>query len=111
MDLPARDLVLANLPRGRDAAVSIGALAERLKLARRTVEQSCQSIAADGIWPLVAGNEGVWIATSSVEVDAYLASLRHRALEILRRYAAVKEAGRRMEGTQQLPLFKEGEAA
>jgi DNA-binding transcriptional ArsR family regulator len=99
-DLPQADLLLVNLGRGRDHAESIGSLAERLRMPHRATERALQAIADAGVHPLVADGSGVYLATSEAELTAYLGSLRHRALEIFRRYRGVKRARSAMRAAQ-----------
>jgi biotin operon repressor len=63
-DMQARDLVHVALGSGRDNAEPIGALAERLKLTRRQVEQAVQALRVDGV-PVASGAEGIWLGDSA----------------------------------------------
>jgi biotin operon repressor len=109
-DLAARDLVHVALGAGRDNAEPIGALAERLKLTRRQVEQAVQVLRVDGI-PVASGSEGIWLTNDPVELAATLRYLRGRIESQNRTAWAVRSTLRRMQAGRihQLPLF--GDAA
>lgn len=102
MDLSAADLVYAHLPRGKDAALSIGALAEKMKRPRREVEQAVQALRVSG-FAVASGSEGVWIG-SAKDMRATAAMLIHRIGIQRKTLDAVEATARRLEGTQQLPL-------
>ena len=93
--LPAT-AVLSAIGRGADAAVPLSAIAERLGMGRRQTERALQALVDAGEYPIVAGARGYWLADSPDELTAYMATLRHRALEIFRRYRGVGRARDRM---------------
>lgn len=105
----ATQAVLARLGRGADQARSLAAIAEQLNAPRREVEQAVQSLRVSG-FAVCSGSEGVWIGDSA-DIAATLHSLRGRMVSQYQTYLALRKTLRRMEVTQQLPLFKEGEAA
>lgn len=74
------DVVCVALPRGRRNAITIGALARRLGIPKREVEEALQAIAARGQQPLCAATSkpaGVWLGTEA-EVRAYVRQLAAR---------------------------------
>lgn len=87
-----------NIPRGRDAAITYGDLAERLNIHRRMVEKAVRQMRLDGI-PVITGNDGAWVATSPQEAREQAERLRARAIHImepaavLERWADEQESG------------------
>ena len=89
---------------GADRAESIGALAERLNLSRRQVEQALQSLAASGSYPVIAGPRGVYLASSPDEVDAYASALRARLTHQAHRIRGLRRCARAMRTIEQPTL-------
>lgn len=105
----AAQAVLARLGWGRDNAYTIGSLSEAMGWPRRAVEQAITDLRLQGK-AVASGSEGVWIGTAE-DMQATAAMLTHRLSIQRKTLDAVEATAHRMEGTQQLPLFKEGEAA
>lgn len=105
----ATQAVLARLGRGADQARSLSAIAEQLNAPRREVEQAVQSLRVSG-FAVCSGSTGVWLGDRA-DLDSTIASLQRRLAQQYVTLRALRATARRMAGTQQLPLFKEGEAA
>jgi predicted DNA-binding transcriptional regulator YafY len=84
---------------GRDAAQSIGDIAERLNLSRRRVERDLESLVLSGV-PVVACERGVYIAQTAQEVRAYADSLRGRIGAVQARISSLERAAAAMEAYQ-----------
>lgn len=69
------------IPRGRDNAVTIGALAEANGITRREVEAFIQQARLDGS-PIVSGSDGVWLGTDQ-EALAWCERQRSRAVHLM----------------------------
>ena len=78
-----------NLPRGRDSAITYGALAERLGIPRRSIEKAVRQMRLDGI-PVITGNDGAWVAESPQEAREQAGRLRSRAIHIMEPAAALE---------------------
>jgi hypothetical protein len=79
------------IPRGRDAAQSIGALAEASGQSRRAVERKLEEYVLSGV-PIIACERGVYISDSADEIDAYADSLEDRIRSQLQRIRALRKA-------------------
>jgi 16S rRNA U1498 N3-methylase RsmE len=95
---------------GRDKAVSIGALAERHNVPRRSVEAAVEASRREG-YPICTGPEGCWLATSVQELRQQREALRNRARTILRNSMGLRRAIAAMEQVDQVPLPWAEEAA
>ena len=78
-----------NLPRGRERAVAISALAESYGLSRRRVERDLEELVLSGV-PVIACSEGVYVADSVEEVERYADQLEARIGSQLRRIRALR---------------------
>ena len=96
-----------NLPRGRDAAVSISTLAERHGLSRRTVEKELERLVKAGT-PIIACANGVFLAQAPQEARQYASSLKGRVVAVQARISALERWADGVE-VEQTTLF--GEAA
>ena len=76
------------LNRGRDAAESIGSIAERTGQSRRTVERELERMAQS--LPIVACERGVYLAETPQEARAYAQSLRGRIVAVQARVTALE---------------------
>jgi biotin operon repressor len=94
----AQAIVHMALGAGRDNAEPIGALAERLQLTRREVEQAVQTLRLDGI-PVASGNEGVWIGDAA-DMAATALILRGRLITQYRTLRAVRATTARLKAYQ-----------
>jgi hypothetical protein len=92
------------IPKGRDAAQSIGALAEASGQSRRAVERKLEEYVLSGV-PIIACERGVYIAESAVEVRAYVESLRGRIRAVQGRISALEAAAERMGPARQETLW------
>jgi predicted TIM-barrel enzyme len=79
------------IPRGRDAAQSIGALAEASGQSDRAVERKVLAMVLDGT-PIVACENGIYVSDSADEIDAYADSLEDRIRSQLQRIRALRKA-------------------
>ena len=77
------------LGRGRDAARSIGDIAEERDVPRRQVERELEEAVRMGL-PVVACERGVYLATSPSEARAYAQSLRGRIVAVQARISALE---------------------
>lgn len=104
-DDTARQLVLAQLGWGRDNALPLSAIAERLGWSRRAVEQAVQALRIDGK-AVASGSEGVWLGDAA-DMAATYAYLRGRIVSQSVTAWAVRSTLRRMRAAevQQLPMF------
>lgn len=100
-DLPAADLVYVSLHVGRDAAVTLSDIAERLNLSRRAVEAAVEALRRGGT-PVCSGSEGIWLTDSPDELIDQYRRLRRRALTQLRNLRAMQRTAARMRGFEQL---------
>jgi biotin operon repressor len=97
-DLQVRDLVHIALPRGRDNAVSMSEMAEKLSLGRRQVELAIQALRLDGI-PVASGSDGVWIGdVNDMAATAHI--LRGRLISQYRTLRAVRGTTARLRAAQ-----------
>ena len=94
--------LISFLPKGRENAKPIGEIAESAFMSRRKVEKALESIVQSGI-PVIACEQGIYVATSAAEVRAYAESLRGRIAAVQGRISALERAAERME-----PLAQEG---
>jgi hypothetical protein len=92
------------IPRGRDAAQSIGALAEASGQSRRAVERKLEEYVLSGV-PIIACERGVYIAESASEVRAYVESLRGRIRAVQGRISALERVAETWEQADQLGLW------
>lgn len=109
-DFPAQT-VLARLGWGRDNARFLSDIAEDLGWPRRAVEAAVQALRMHGK-AIASDGSGVWLTGDAAELEATFASMRRRIRSQMVTAWAVRSTARRMRGAgEQLPLFKEGEAA
>ena len=89
--------ILEALKNGEANAITADAIAFNLNISRREVEQAVSDLANDGI--LVTGNsKGYFLIETEAEYEHAQASLRSRALKILRRRSALQRAWSRRNG-------------
>lgn len=96
--------MLSFIPKGRENAKSIGEIAEAARVHRRKTEKTLESLVLSGI-PIIACENGVYLATSAAEVRAYAESLRGRIAAVQGRISALERAAERMESP--LTLWKD----
>jgi len=101
-DMPS--LVQVNLRYGRDAARTIGDIAEDMGISRRAVEKAVESMRLAGV-PVVTGSDGAWLSVDPQELADAAERLRSRALHILLGARALRATARRHAKVQQLGLF------
>ena len=87
--------MLVHLNRGRDAAVTIGQLQERLGVNRRIVERSIEELRANGR-PICSDAGGIWIADTADEVRACADRLNRRLVTQYRTVRALRATAARM---------------
>ena len=85
--------------RGRDKARSIGAISEASNVSRRKVERALEDLVQSGI-PIVACEDGVYIASTPAEARAYAQSPRGRISAVQARISALE----RWADAQEAPL-------
>jgi len=102
---PWSDILALHLNRGRDAAVTIGQLQERLGVSRRIVERSIESLRRDGV-PICSGPDGIWLTTDAAELRAQYRALRARYIRQAINARALLRTARRFERVQQTTLFE-----
>lgn len=80
--------------RGRDAAITLADLAERVQTSRRDVEQIIEQRLSAFPWPIVAGATGLYIPQEAEDINQYLHALhsRHRRMQL--REATVRRKAR-----------------
>lgn len=104
-DFP-RQRVLAELSWGRDGAISIGKIAERLKWPRRQVEHALHDLTVEDHYPVLGAtsgeHRGMYLGQVGPEVAAYSASLRSRAVGQFARAAALERVAATMKPAEQL---------
>jgi predicted DNA-binding transcriptional regulator YafY len=81
---------------GRDSAVTLGELADALRVSRRQVEQAIHDARLAGV-PIVTGSEGAWLATTAQEAREAASRLRDRAIHQLATAQALERAADGME--------------
>ena len=77
------------LGRGRDAARSIGDIAESFGVSRRQVERELEAAVKGGL-PVIACERGVYLAESPTEAREYADSLDGRIVAIAARSRALR---------------------
>ena len=88
------------IPRGRDAAVTLSALAEMNGCSRREVEAFIQQARLNGT-ALITGNEGVWRAETPQEARDMANRLRSRAIHQMETAQALERAADAMTVSQE----------
>lgn len=83
--------LVAHIGRGRDAARTIGEIAERAGVTRRVVERAVQQARNEGV-PVATGPDGVWLATSRTELEQQYSEHRERAMTQLRGLRGIRRA-------------------
>ncbi len=94
MRFGARDIVLTRLNRGRDGAISIGAIAEATHLSRRAVEKAVQELRVDG-WAISSGSDGIWLADLE-DMHRTIDSLQRRLAQQYLTLRALRDTEKRM---------------
>jgi len=92
---PWSDILALHLNRGRDAAVTIGQLQERLGVNRRIVERAIESLRENGR-PICSDASGIWIADTADEVRACADRLNRRLVTQYRTVRAMRQTAQRM---------------
>lgn len=95
---PWSDILALHLNRGRDAAVTIGELQERLGVNRRIVERSIEELRALGK-PICSDASGIWIADTADEVRACADRLNRRLVTQYRTVRAMRQTAQRMRAS------------
>jgi biotin operon repressor len=85
---------------GRDSAVTLGELADALRISRRQVEQAIHDARLGGV-PIVTGSEGAWLATGPQEARSAASRLRDRAIHQLATAQALERAADSLETRQE----------
>jgi len=87
------------IPRGRDAAVTLSALAEMNGCSRREVEAFIQQARLNGT-PICTGPEGAWIGTDE-EALAWCERQRSRAIHLIESAQGVQRGVEARRATQE----------
>lgn len=93
---PLSDLVYAHLNIGADRPTTLSELAERLGVARRSVEAAVEELRHAGR-PVASSSRGIWIAQTSGEMRELYRTLRHRVASQSVTAWAVRQTAMRME--------------
>ena len=94
---PAADLLYVNLPRGRDRAQSLGSLAERLNLSRRTMEKAVEFLRLQGR-PVASCAQGVYVGELR-DIEETMAQLERR---LISQYATLRAMRRCRDGLRKV---------
>lgn len=101
---PITDLVRANLSWGRDRAVTIGELAERMGFARRAIEQAVEALRVQGA-PICTGPDGVWLTQDGEELLDQYRRLRARYIHQAVNARVLLRTAARFDKVQQMEMF------
>ena len=97
------DLVLMRLPLGRDHAITLSELAERMGTSRRVIEKSIEALRLRGE-AVCTGSDGAWVSHDAAELRQHADRLRSRAVTVLLGARALRATARRHSRVQQLGM-------
>ena len=97
-------LVFVQLRWGRDAARTLGDLAEDMGVSRRTVEKAVETLRATGT-PICTGPDGCWLTTSEGELLEQYRALRRRYIRQAMNARHLLRTAKRFAKVQQLGMW------